>query len=411
MMSRLANKQILVGVTGGIAAYKSADLVRRLLESGARVRVAMTPNATQFITPLTLQALSGAAVRTELLDPQAEAAMGHIELARWADLIVVAPASANFLARLAQGIADDLVSTLCLATTAEIFVAPAMNQQMWSNPATQTNVALLASRGVQLFGPDHGDQACGEIGPGRMMEPAALVEALNQAQSSGALTGIRMVITAGPTVEAIDPVRAVTNHSSGKMGYALAQAALDAGADTVLISGPTHLTPPAGATCIAVTSAREMHAAVLKEMGHCDVFCGVAAVADYRPAQPGAQKMKKDLERIEIEMVKNPDIIAAVAQHDPRPFVVGFAAETHDLEKHAREKLVRKRLDMIIGNRVGQPGLGFGSDDNAAVIIDRQRSRELDPMPKLRLARTIIEEIAARYHAQNNEKDTSSHSR
>ncbi|MDH3636888.1 MAG: bifunctional phosphopantothenoylcysteine decarboxylase/phosphopantothenate--cysteine ligase CoaBC [Gammaproteobacteria bacterium] len=410
-MSCLANKQILVGITGGIAAYKSADLVRRLLEAGARVRVAMTRNATRFITPLTLQAVSGESVHVDLLDTEAESGMGHIDLARWADHVIIAPASANFLARLAHGMADDLLTTLCLATTADLFVAPAMNRQMWANPATQANLELLESRGIRSLGPGEGSQACGETGPGRMLEPTELVDAISQALGPGRLAGVRMVITAGPTVEAIDPVRAVTNHSSGKMGYAVAQAAVDAGAETTLISGPTHLAPPAGAHRICVTSALEMRAAAIDAIANCDVFCGVAAVADYRPADPGKQKMKKDADQIEIRMIKNPDIISEIAQHDSRPFTVGFAAETQELEKLAREKLVRKRLDMVIANRVGVPGVGFGSDDNAVIIIDRHGSRELAALPKSKLARVLIEEIADRYHAQNTKENTNTNPR
>ncbi|MDH3281607.1 MAG: bifunctional phosphopantothenoylcysteine decarboxylase/phosphopantothenate--cysteine ligase CoaBC, partial [Gammaproteobacteria bacterium] len=387
------------------------DFVRRLLEVGARVKVAMTPNATRFITPLTMQAVSGEPVHVDLLDPNTESGMGHIELARWADHVIIAPASADFIARLAHGLADDLLSTLCLATTAGLFVAPAMNRQMWVNPATQANLALLESRGIRRLGPGKGSQACGETGPGRMLEPAELVEAINQALGPGRLAGVKVVITAGPTVEAIDPVRAVTNHSSGKMGYALAQAAVDAGAETVLISGPTHLTPPAGTRCVFVTSALEMHAAAIDAIPHCDVFCGVAAVADYRPTTPGIHKMKKDADQIEIRMTKNPDIISEIAQHVSRPFTVGFAAETQDLEKQAREKLVQKRLDMVIANQVDVPGVGFGSDDNAVIVIDRHASKELAAMPKSKLARVLIEEIADRYHAQKTKENPNTDSR
>ncbi len=410
-MPSLANKHVVVGVTGGIAAYKSADLVRRLREVGAQVRVAMTPNATRFITPLTMQAVSGEPVHVDLLDPDAESGMSHIDLARWADLVIIAPASADFMARVAHGMADDLLTTLCLATSADLYVAPAMNRQMWSNAVTQANVAALESRGIRRLGPGEGSQACGEVGPGRMLEPAELVDAVERALGPGTLAGVRMVVTAGPTVEAIDPVRAVTNHSSGKMGYALAAAAVDAGADTVLISGPTHLAPPSGARCVFVTSALEMHAAVMEQVADCDVFCGVAAVADYRPVTAKTQKMKKDADQIEIRMVKNPDIISAVAQHPSRPFTVGFAAETQELEKQAREKLLRKGLDMIIANQVDMPGIGFGSDDNAVILIDRHASKALTAMPKSKLARVLIKEIADRYHGQETRQDPNPHPR
>lgn len=405
-MSRLANKHVLVGVTGGIAAYKAADLVRRLMEAGAAVRVVMTRNATQFVTPLTMQAVSGEPVYVELLDTETDSGMGHIELARWADVIIVVPASANVIARLAHGMADDLLTTLCLASQAPVMVAPAMNQIMWLNPATQANLAILESRGIARLGPADGSQACGEVGPGRLLEPTQLVEALENLITSNRLTGHKMVITAGPTYEAIDPVRMITNHSSGKMGYALAQAATEAGAEVVLVSGPTNMAPPYGTRRISVISAQEMYNAVMEEVNDADLFLAVAAVADYRPIDPKPEKIKKDADRIQLTLTKNRDIVSEVAQLHKRPFTVGFAAETQDLERHAREKLIHKRLDMVIANRIDVPGIGFGSDENAVVIMDRHGSHSLEAMPKSRLARILIDEIADRYHAKNTSQDT-----
>src|SRR5690606_31596261 len=319
-MQSLTNKQILLGVTGGIAAYKSADLVRRLQDLGAWVRVVITRAAQEFITPLTFQALSGNPVHTELLDPEAEAAMGHIQLARWADLVLVAPASADFMARLTQGKGDDLLTTLCLATRAPIALAPAMNQAMWANSATQDNLQRLRQRGVHILGPAAGSQACGEVGLGRMLEPLEIAELSAGLFETGSLAGRKLVITAGPTREALDPVRYLSNHSSGKMGYALAQAAAEAGARVVLISGPTQLQAPPRVTMLAVTSALEMYTAALAQAADCDLFIGAAAVADYRPAQRSEQKIKKAAsDNITLELVKNPDIIAAVAALKPKP--------------------------------------------------------------------------------------------
>lgn len=399
----LHNKQILLGVTGGIAAYKSADLIRRLQDAGARVQVVMTPAAEEFITPLTLQALSGNQVHTQLLDPQAEAGMGHIQLARWADLILVAPASADFIARLAQGMGNDLLTTLCLATAAPIALAPAMNQGMYRNASTQANLALLASRGIKLFGPAQGSQACGDVGPGRMLEPLELVEAAGALFQTGLLAGKKVVITAGPTREAIDPVRYISNHSSGKMGYALAEAAAEAGARTLLISGPTQLPCPARVERLDVVSAEQMYAASLEAAADCDLFIAAAAVADYRPAQLAEHKLKKgDSDKLTLELIKNPDIVASVAALQDRPYTVGFAAESQNLVDYARAKLERKKLDLVIANNIASEGIGFNSDDNAVTLVDPQGNREIAQMSKNQLARELIRELALRLGEQGN---------
>jgi phosphopantothenoylcysteine decarboxylase/phosphopantothenate--cysteine ligase len=407
-MSSLSQKRVIVGVTGGIAAYKSPDVVRRLRDAGASVRVVMTTNAEQFITPLTLQAVSDHPVhRSNLLDADAESAMSHIELARWADAVLIAPASADFIARMAHGLANDLLSTLCLATEARIAIAPAMNQQMWQHAATQDNVTLLVNRGVTVFGPASGSQACGEVGPGRMPEPTELVESLSALYGTGDLAGAKVVITAGPTHEAIDPVRNITNRSSGKMGYAVAQAAAEAGADVVLVSGPSHLPYPDGVQVVPVTSALEMQQAVMAEITDADIFIGVAAVADYRPAEFLKQKIKKSSsDQLTIKLVKNPDILATVAALDDPPFTVGFAAETHNVEAHAREKLMRKGLYMIAANRVGDIDVGLESDENELLILDRTDTKSLPRMYKQQLARKLIEEIAIRYRAEGTNKNT-----
>ncbi len=405
-MPSLANKHVVVGVSGGIAAYKSPDLVRRLRDNGAEVRVVMTENAHAFITPLTMQAVSGRPVHRELLSAEAESGMGHIELARWADAVLVAPASAGFLARLTHGFADDLLTTVCLATEAPLAVAPAMNQQMWQNAATQANLATLRERGLHIFGPDSGSQACGEVGPGRMLEPAELVVRLDALFSTGALDGLKVLITAGPTWEAIDPVRGITNLSSGKMGYAIAQAATEAGADVVLVSGPTALAAPPAVRTLRVTSALQMLDAVLAELPQTRIFIAVAAVADYRPGAPRDSKIKKTADTMTLDLVRNPDILATVAERHDRPFTVGFAAETDNVVEHAREKLLAKGVDMIAANRVGEPGTGFGSDDNALILIDRASTTTLSTMPKARLARALIREVAQRYHAKDSGQDT-----
>jgi phosphopantothenoylcysteine decarboxylase/phosphopantothenate--cysteine ligase len=402
-MGTLTNKRILLGVTGGIAAYKSADTVRRLREAGAEVRVVMTAGAAEFITALTLQAVSGHPVHQQLLDTGAEAGMGHIELARWADAVLVAPASANFMARLAQGRADDLLSTVCLATESPVAVAPAMNQQMWSNTATQANLATLKKNGVRIFGPAEGSQACGEVGPGRMLEPAELVVLVSNLFTAGELDGLRVVVTAGPTWEAIDPVRGLTNRSSGKMGYAVAQAAMEAGANVTLISGPTALPDPERVRTLRVESAQEMHDAVHAHIADADIFVGVAAVADYRPTQAAEDKIKKSQEKMTLELVRTPDILASVAALKPAPFTVGFAAETENLEQHARQKLGTKKLDLVAANRVG-PGLGFEADENALLLVEHGGVTELPVQPKDKLARALIRHIAARYRAKHTAK-------
>ena len=389
-------KHILLGVTGGIAAYKSADLVRRLRERGAEVQVVMTDGAREFVTPMTFQALSGRPVRTDLWDPAAEASMGHIELARWADLVLIAPATADFLARLAGGRADDLLATTCLATAAPIALAPAMNHQMWANSATQANVALLQARGVHVFGPGSGDQACGEVGAGRMLEPTELAALADSTLvPSGVLSGRRVLITAGPTREPIDPVRFISNRSSGKMGFAVAQAAREAGAEVVMICGPVALTTPAGVRRVDVESAADMLAAVLAEVRPDDIFISTAAVADYRPAQAAAQKIKKTEESLALQMARTTDIIGTLAAGPARPaFVVGFAAETDTVEQNARSKMLRKNLDMIAANEVGHDK-AFDCADNELIVLWRTGRKLLPRSAKTQLARELIELIAA----------------
>ena len=399
----IANKHIALGVTGGIAAYKSADLARPLREHGAEVRVVMTANAEQFITPITMQAVSGHPVHSSLLDPEAEAGMGHIELARWADVVLVAPATANFISRFTQGMADDLLTTLCLATEAPIALAPAMNQQMWQNQATQDNVTVLINRGIPILGPAVGDQACGETGPGRMLEPVELVEGLSKLFEPGALEGCKVVVTAGPTWEAIDPVRGITNHSSGKMGYAVAQAAAEAGARVTLVSGPTALETPPRVNRVSVISAQEMYDAVLSKISDTDIFISVAAVADYRPRTSADEKIKKHADTLSLELIKNPDILSAVAEHK-HVYTVGFAAETGNVEQHAREKLISKGVDLIAANKVGAEK-GFGTDDNALILIDRTGLTSLPQVRKVQLARYLIDEISQRRHAKSTSQD------
>ena len=400
-MQRLQRKRIVLGVGGGIAAYKSAELVRRLRDQGAEVRVVMTRAAREFITPLTLQALSGHPVHHDLLDPAAEAAMGHIELARWADLVLIAPATADLLARLAQGVADDLLTTLVLATDAPVALAPAMNQAMWRDSATQANAERLASRGLRLFGPAAGSQACGDVGPGRMLEAEELAQRAADCFERGLLTGCRVLITAGPTQEAIDPVRYITNHSSGKMGFALAEAAAEAGAVVTLVSGPVHLPTPQRVERIDVVSARDMLAACEAAMP-CDLLIASAAVADYRPEAIAAQKLKKDPDSDDgllLRMVRNPDILATLAARPDRPFSVGFAAETENLLDYAARKLQGKNLDLIVANDVANPSIGFNSEENAITIIDRRLQQNSFPQSsKGKIARQLIAFIAARLH-------------
>ena len=397
-MQRLVNKRILLGVTGGIAAYKAADLVRRLQDAGAQVRVVMTQGACEFITPLTMQALSGNPVHTTLLDPAAEAAMGHIELARWADLVLIAPASANFMARLAHGHGNDLLNTLCLATGAPIAIAPAMNQQMWADKSTQQNLLMLQEKGIHVFGPGSGSQACGDVGAGRMLEPHEIIEQAAEVFDYELLTGKHVVITAGPTREAIDPVRYITNKSSGKMGFALAEAAAEAGARVTLIAGPVNLPTPNRVTRIDVTRAVDMFEACMDVVADgCDVFIATAAVADYRPTVTADHKIKKSTEEIHLTLVKNPDIVAAVAEHDKRPFTVGFAAETQDVMAYAEGKLVNKKLDMIATNDVSGSNVGFNSDNNALTVIWPGGHKVLPLASKTQIAKQLIELIAIRY--------------
>ena len=402
-MNRLTNKRVLLGVTGGIAAYKSADLVRRLQDDGADVRVVMTRSAQEFITPLTMQALSNHPVHLDLLNIETESVMGHIELARWADVVLIAPATADFIARLTAGHGDDLLTTICLAAECGVIVAPAMNQAMWAKPSTQQNKQLLMQRGVALLEPDVGVQACGETGAGRLMDVQEIVTALASRFKTASLAGRHIVITAGPTREAIDPVRYISNHSSGKQGYALALAGIEAGARVTLISGPTNINPPDRATVIAVQSADEMLAAVMSSINDCDIFIGVAAVADYKPASVERQKIKKSSgNAMKLHLIQNQDILKTVANLENRPFTVGFSAETENVIEHARTKLAAKNLDMIIANNVADTSIGFNSDHNETTIITRiisDKSTRITEehqtkMSKENLSRKIIELIA-----------------
>ena len=396
----MQGKRILLGVTGGIAAYKGADLVRRLVEHGAQVQVVMTSAAREFITPTTLQALSGRAVRTDLWDRDAEAAMGHIELARWAELVLVAPASADFLARLAHGLADDLLTTLCLATDAPIAVAPAMNQLMWRNAATRANVELLTARGVHLIGPGVGEQACGEHGPGRLLETTEIVAQIAPLLASvGPLTGRRVLLTAGPTRECIDPVRFVSNRSSGKMGFAMAQAMREAGAEVVLVSGPVSLPTPAGVRRVDVESCEQMYAAVQRELPGTAIFVGTAAVADYRPVACAEQKIKKTSETLALELTRTTDILSQVSASAQRPFMVGFAAETNSVEHYARAKLLAKNLDLIAANEVGH-AKAFDCDENSLLVLWRGGRVELPVASKRELARALTGVIIEQYFDQ-----------
>lgn len=396
----LAQRRILLGVSGGIAAYKSCELVRRLRDLGAEVRVVMTEGATHFVSATTFQALSGQPVRISLWDAQAEAAMGHIELARWAERILIAPASADLIARLAHGFANDLLTTVCLASAAPLYVAPAMNQQMWAHPAVQANVDTLRQRGVHLLGPASGDQACGDIGSGRMWEPLELREAIVASFGNAALRGRKVVVSAGPTYEDIDPVRFIGNRSSGRMGFAVAEAAAQAGADVTLVAGPVSLaTPPGVARRIDVRSANQMRDAVVAATAHADIYIGAAAVGDYRPAEVADHKIKKrDGAALELSLAENPDILGTLAAQTVRPFLVGFAAETHDVERYARDKLARKGLDMIAANQVGG-GLGFEAADNALTLYGPDGAIELPRASKSELARQLVAKIAERYVA------------
>ncbi|HAS6025523.1 TPA: bifunctional phosphopantothenoylcysteine decarboxylase/phosphopantothenate--cysteine ligase CoaBC [Vibrio vulnificus] len=395
-MQTLAGKKILLGISGGIAAYKCADLTRRLKERGAEVQVVMTKAAKEFITPLTMQAVSGRPVSDSLLDPAAEASMGHIELAKWADLILLAPATADLIARMAAGMGNDLLTTLVLATDAPVAVSPAMNQQMYRNVATQENIATLSRRGMEIWGPAAGEQACGDVGPGRMLEPMQLVALCEQFFQPKPLQDKSILITAGPTREAIDPVRYITNHSSGKMGYALAQAAMQLGANVTLVSGPVSLPTPVNVNRINVDSSQEMYDAVMAQASDHDIFISCAAVADYRPATIAEQKLKKtdDSDEMTITMVKNPDIVASVSSMtENRPFTVGFAAETNDVEVYARRKLEKKKLDLLCANDVSVEGQGFNSSDNAITLYWSQGEKALPLNSKAALSMEILKQI------------------
>jgi phosphopantothenoylcysteine decarboxylase/phosphopantothenate--cysteine ligase len=392
----LAGRRILLGVTGGIAAYKSADLVRRLKEAGADVQVVMTAGAQQFVTPRTFAAVSGRPVREDLWDAKAEAAMGHIELARWGDAIVIAPASADFIARLTQGRADELLTTLCLASKNPLFVAPAMNQQMWASKATQSNLKTLRKRGVNLLGVGVGGQACGDVGPGRMMEPLQIRDALVAHFQQGPLSGVKAVVTAGPTREPLDPVRVLTNRSSGKMGFAVAEALTGLGAQVTLIAGPVALPTPPGLRRIDVETAAQMRKAALAEAKDAALFVGAAAVADYRPAKAARAKIKKQAARLSLAMERTRDILADVRKQQPRLFMVGFAAETENLARNARGKLTNKKLDLVAANLVGN-GRAFDRDDNELHVYWKSGGRSLGRDSKANLARALADLIATRY--------------
>ena len=393
-MCSLSNKRIILGVTGGIAAYKSAEVVRRLQDRGAEVRVVMTPGAEEFLRPLTMQALSGHPVHTGLLDEKAEAGMGHIELARWADLLLIAPASADFIANMVHGRADSLLAAIYLATPAKVAIAPAMNQAMWSHSASVENINNLTRRGVTIIGPESGSQACGDIGPGRMEQPDSIIEQASSLFNSGVLQGEKVVITAGPTREALDPVRYISNHSSGKMGYALAAAAIDAGADVTLISGPVALSIPEKCQGILVMSADEMQQAALEFAEGADIFIATAAVADYKAASIASEKIKSGDDKMTISLEKNPDIVSSVASTFEDLFVIGFAAESNDVETYAKGKLEQKHLDAIVANDISRADIGFNSDDNEVSWIDTDSTIVFSKRSKAQLARDLVAQIA-----------------
>lgn len=398
-MELTLKKNILLGVTGGIAAYKSAELIRLLVKAGAEVRVVMTPSAREFVQPMTYQALSGHRVYTEIFDAEADSAMDHIELARWADLLIIAPASANFIAKLRHGYADNLLLTLCLASRQPVAIAPAMNQQMYVKNATLENIRKLGRHGIKIWGPAEGDQACGDVGLGRMLEPGDLLKLIVDYFTPGKLTGKQVLITAGPTREAIDPVRYISNRSSGKMGYALAQAASDAGAEVTLVSGPVAISPPTSVRCVSVTSAVEMRDAVIEHAPKAEIFIACAAVSDYRVAEPATQKIKKSGSNMHLELVPNPDIVSEVTQLDNKPFTLGFAAETEDVEQHAREKLERKNLDMIAANQVGVEQSGFESETNEIIVLWPKGQQLLALKEKHEIAKQLIDLLADQYNA------------
>ena len=403
-MKSLANKNILLGVTGGIAAYKSAEIVRHLKKSGASVRVVMTRSAEEFITPLTLQALSGNRVSTELLDAEAEAAMGHIELAKWADGILIAPATANTIARLSSGRGDDLLSTVTLAFDGPISVAPAMNQAMWRDERTQENLKKLIDQDFGICGPGSGEQACGDVGLGRMLEPLDILDMFSLSFNEGTLSGKKILITAGPTQEPIDPVRFITNRSSGKMGYSLVEAALESGANVTLISGPVNIEPPSNCNFVSIKTAKEMYDAVMHHISGMDVYIGTAAVSDYRPAKASDSKIKKDgsSSPMVLELKENQDILKSVSELEQRPYVVGFAAETNDLIKNAEKKLSNKNLDLIIANDVSNKDIGFDSDDNEVTLITEKEKHLIERQNKRKVSKKIIDFISGRINDQNN---------
>ena len=403
-MKSLANKNILLGVTGGIAAYKSAEIVRHLKKSGASVRVVMTRSAEEFITPLTLQALSGNRVSTELLDAEAEAAMGHIQLAKWADGILIAPATANTIARLSSGRGDDLLSTVTLAFDGPISVAPAMNQAMWRDERTQENLKKLIDQDFGICGPGSGEQACGDVGLGRMLEPIDILDMFSLSFNEGTLSGKKILITAGPTQEPIDPVRFITNRSSGKMGYSLVEAALESGANVTLISGPVNIEPPSNCNFVSIKTAEEMYEAVMHHISGMDVYIGTAAVSDYSPAKASDSKIKKDgsSSPMVLELKENQDILKSVSELEQRPYVVGFAAETNDLIKNAEKKLSNKNLDLIIANDVSNKDIGFDSDDNEVTLITEKEKHLIERQNKRKVSKKIIDFISGRINDQNN---------
>lgn len=398
MKPNLSNKNILLGVTAGIAAYKTPDLVRRLRDLGANVQVVLSKNAGDFVSEIALQAVSGHSVHNHKMDAESESGMGHIDLARWADAVLIAPATANFIARLKNGEADELLTTICVATNATIAIAPAMNQQMWANTITQSNLDALRQSGISILGPDSGDQACGEVGMGRMLQPLDLAQQTASLFETGSLSGKSVMITAGPTWEALDPVRGITNHSSGLMGYSIAQAAVEAGANVTLVTGPSNLNVPEHVKAINIVSALDMQAAVMAEIDEQDIFIGVAAVADYRPIEVADNKIKKQdgEDTMTITLQRNPDILAGVAELENPPFTVGFAAETNDVEKYARGKLERKKLNMIAANHVGGEETGFGTNDNALVLISKNDTVTLSKASKTQIARQLIEHICSK---------------
>ncbi|MBT8422263.1 MAG: bifunctional phosphopantothenoylcysteine decarboxylase/phosphopantothenate--cysteine ligase CoaBC, partial [Gammaproteobacteria bacterium] len=399
-MTELAGRKVLLGVTGSIAAYKSPDIVRRLKDQGAEVRVVLTASGEKLVSPTVFQAVSGEPVRGDIWDEQAEAAMGHIELAKWADTILIAPATANVIAQLANGTADNLLTTLVLASEAPIALAPSMNQAMWSDAATQANCDVLRKRNVLFIGPASGEQACGDVGPGRMVEPADIVNRLARGGADGSLEGLKVVITAGPTREPIDPVRFVSNRSSGKMGFAMARAAADAGADVTLIAGPVNLPTPPSVERIDSETTQQMFDATMGVIDGADIYIGAAAISDYRPVEPAAQKIKKHADTFELQMVKSPDLLATIAALDDGPFTCGFAAETEKLEEHATSKLERKQLDMIIANLVGA-NLCFDADDNEVVVLWPGGRQPFPKLSKQELARQLVESVASRYRARS----------